>query len=83
MQPLADICTAHAAYAALVWVPQVPDDPHNPPAEILVRKFLPIHAKLAALFMRGLSIREALDLVHQIMEALPDEIRAQATALAD
>ena len=82
-QPLVDIRTAYTADAALVWVPQVPDDPANPPEEISVRKFLPIHAKLAALFMRGPTIREALDLVHQIMEALPDALRAQALALAN
>lgn len=40
-----------------------------------MHRALPIHPLLAVLFMRGVPIRDALALVDQIVQAVPDNLR--------
>ena len=80
---LEDIQTAYAGDANLTWVPQLPADPANPPAEVEVPKALPIHPKLAPYFLRGVPIRDAVALVNQIIQIVPANMRQRTTLLSD
>jgi len=81
---LAGIHTAFAANAALDLVAAVAAP--VPPAllvETLAWKVLPIHPKLACLFLRGMSVRAAFHLVTQIVTACPPALQSDLDPLTD
>jgi len=70
---LAAIAAAFAADPALTLVDPLPPNPDDPPETVTAWKVLPIHPKLASLFLRGMLIRDAVTLVTDLMAAAPPD----------
>jgi len=69
---LDDIVTTYDGQADLTVVPTLQLDAHgNPVPEIMPWAALPIHPKLACLFMRGLPIKEVIHLVIRLVAMVP------------
>ena len=78
----ADIVTAFGANANLELVaPLVQGQAAQPPDEVSTLKTLPIHPKLACLFMRGMSVRQAFFLMRRVKDATPQGHRPQLDQL--
>ena len=81
-QSLADIRTAFDGDAALTLAPQ-----HvaigAAGEETTVWKALPVHPKIGALFMHGIPIRDAVQLVSHIVDAIPATHRGHAATLTN
>lgn len=75
-QPHPAIETAFAAEAPPALVEAADAAAEAAPAALSVRKVLTVHPKLAALFMRGLPIPEAVDLAAKLYHAVPADQRA-------
>jgi hypothetical protein len=81
-----DVKAAFAADPAIHVVPPLQPDPANPGVAapiVSVWRALPIHPRLALLFMQGMSIRAAVSLVSRLVTVIPPEHRAQADPLVD
>jgi len=78
---LADIVTACAGPG--LFLPPLPANQANPPAEVNVPKALPVHPKVAAYFMEGVPIREAVARVNEIIQLVPPDMRGHTDLLSD
>jgi hypothetical protein len=79
---LADMRTAFAADEALDFLQPLPGDPQNPPNAVSAFKTMPIHPRLACLFMNGVRIRAGVELILRILQAAPPEVQNRMGELA-
>ena len=73
---LADITSSFLADATLALVPALGPDPvtNNAAPTVFTWYALPIHPKLACLFLRGMSVRDAFFLATKIVSAVPTSL---------
>ena len=77
---VANIQPAFASNVAMALVPAMAPAAQ---AETLAWKALPIHPKLACLFLRGMSIRAAFGLAVEVVAACPPVLQAELDPLLD
>jgi len=78
--PADAIATSFSGDADLAVVPR-PDGTNG--HDLAVWKAMPVHPKIACLFMRGVSVRHAFALVRKTIASIPESARASAEELLD
>ena len=72
---MAAIQAALAADGNLALVPPAVGADGNGPEQLAAWKVFPVHAKVAALFLRGVSLREAVELIVSLYQTVPEADR--------